>query len=87
LEVEPETLGKTEISRKPQGGVGGYRAFPVNDLVDSARRYIYILCEPVLTNLERNQKFLDKDFAGMDWFDRPIIIAFASIEKGFIMNN
>ena len=58
LEIEPETVRRAEIARKPKSGVGSHRASSVDDLIDAARRDTDVLGQPVLADAHRLEEFL-----------------------------
>jgi hypothetical protein len=66
LKVEPEPLGGPEVSGKAQGGIGGDRPRPVDDLEDPPRGDSRLLGEPIRADRKRDQGFLEEDLAGMD---------------------
>jgi hypothetical protein len=48
LEIEPESIGSSEVTSETQCCVGGDGALAVNDLVDAPRPDSYVVSQPVL---------------------------------------
>jgi hypothetical protein len=48
LKVQPEKLRRTEVSRKPKGGISGNGALPLHDLINSSCRNVRVLRHAVL---------------------------------------
>lgn len=66
LQVEPESLRSPEVSRQTQSRVRADGARPMDDFINASRRYTYVLCEPILTNLEWFEKLVQKHLSRMD---------------------
>lgn len=66
LEIEPEPLGRREVARQPQGGIGGDRSKAANDFVDSPKRDPDVLGKAVLRDSVLLQKLLEQEFARVD---------------------
>ena len=66
LQVEPESVGRAEIARKSQRGIGRDGARTMDDLVDPARRYRHVVGESVLRKRQRLQEIGEEHFSGMD---------------------
>lgn len=67
LQVEPESLARTEEAGQSQCGIGRDAPFPVDNLVDAPWGNADFFGQSVLADSERIQKLLQEDFARVDW--------------------
>lgn len=65
LEIQPDLRGPAEIPLETRRCFCGYRAFPLHDFVNEARRYINCFRDPVLRKPERLHKILRQNLARM----------------------
>jgi len=66
LQAEPETLAGAERGGTPDRAVGADAALAKHDFVDAARRHAGGTRQCVLADAQRDQEFLQQDFAGVD---------------------
>src|SRR5688572_30146319 len=64
LQIEPELLARAEITREAECRIGGNRALPMDNLIDTPRRHADILRQPILGHLEWCEKLGGQNLAG-----------------------
>lgn len=69
LEIEPEPVAGTEVSRQAKRGVGADPTGAMDDLIDATRRYADLDGEMMLCGAEGLKELLQQHLAGVHWAD------------------
>jgi hypothetical protein len=67
LQVEPKSLRRSKKACQSKGSIRCNRTFPSDNLIDSSRWNADVLCQAAWADPQGNEKFLPKNFAGVDW--------------------
>ena len=68
LEVQPEAIRGTEITRETESCIRGHRPLAMHDLVDATRRHADVLRQAVLAEVHRLKELREEDLPWMDWW-------------------